>query len=295
MVSVLAKWRAAAAHREGGALSDVGDAEGALAAYHRALELDPERPTTHYNIGLIHKYLGDWPRSLAHNQRAFELRPDDEATCWNLAIAATALGDWETAHRAWARVGVQVPDLATAEPDGGTTVVRLNPEGGGETVWCTPIDPVRARIDNIPFAGSGFRHGDIVLHDGAPEGQRVSDGWTYSVFNVLALLKPSERQTWAATIRAPSEPDVRLLIEACAQAGLAAEDWTSSVRYLCKACSEGRPHESHDTDLAEHAAWVRERDVGIAAPSQDALRGVLDAWLSGPGRELVSLEAPPED
>lgn len=66
------------------AQSQNGDEDGALKAYESALALDPLRPNTHYNIGLIHKYRGDWAKSLEHSLRAFELRPDDEATCWNL-------------------------------------------------------------------------------------------------------------------------------------------------------------------------------------------------------------------
>src|SRR6185437_517855 len=26
------------------------------------------------------------------------------------------------------------------------------------------------------------------------------------------------------------------------------DDWTSTMRYLCRACSEGRPHETHDQE-----------------------------------------------
>ena len=69
----------------------IDDPELALAQYHRVLELDPRRPTTLYNIGLIHKYRGEWRDALHFNQRSVQFNPSDEAANWNLAIAATAL------------------------------------------------------------------------------------------------------------------------------------------------------------------------------------------------------------
>jgi Flp pilus assembly protein TadD len=59
------KERAEELHQEGMALDDDGDTDGALAKYHQALALNPERSTTHYNIGLIYKYRRQWRESLS--------------------------------------------------------------------------------------------------------------------------------------------------------------------------------------------------------------------------------------
>ena len=91
-------------HEEGVALSEAGDKAGALAKYRAALELDFDRPSTLYNVGLIYKYQSAWQESFRFNERAYELRPDDEATAWNLAIAATALRG--LGHRP---VGLELP------------------------------------------------------------------------------------------------------------------------------------------------------------------------------------------
>jgi Flp pilus assembly protein TadD len=45
-------------HQEAMALDDAGDSDAALGKYFEALTLDPNRATTHYNIGLIYKYRG---------------------------------------------------------------------------------------------------------------------------------------------------------------------------------------------------------------------------------------------
>ena len=56
-----------------------------------------------------------------------------------------------------------------------------------------------------------------------------------------------------------------------------AEDWTGNVRSICKACSEGRPHESHDHDGGP-APWRTERRIGVAARSEEQVQQWLEAW-----------------
>lgn len=168
------------------------DLEVAMPLYQRALALDPYRAATHYNIGLVYKYRGAWTESLHHNLRASDLRPDDEAANWNMGIAATALRDWPAAREAWRRVGIQIADGdGPVEEDFGIAPVRLNPNESAEVVWGKRIDPARVVLVSIPYPASGFRAGDIVLHDGASMGERQYNGRTYSVFNVLALFEAS--------------------------------------------------------------------------------------------------------
>ncbi len=83
------------------------DDDVALAKYLAALELDVNDSRIHYNIGLIHKYRGQWRDSFKYNKRAFELDPEDDASRWNLAIAATALRDWKTARDVWKLCGMK--------------------------------------------------------------------------------------------------------------------------------------------------------------------------------------------
>ena len=265
-------------HEEGVALSEAGDEAGALAKYLAALELDPDRPSTLYNVGLFYKYQSAWRESFRFNKRAYELRPDDEATAWNLAIAATALRDWGTARSVWSSLGMKIaPGDTPVEDDFGPTPVRLNSATNAEVVWARRIDPVRARLTNIPFTDSDFRYGDLVLHDGAPVGSRTYDGREYSVFNVLQLFEVSRFNTYEADIVAPEPADVEALEASCDQASIAMEDWSHSVRILCKACSEGRPHEHHDSP-GKDKGWKVERRVALAAVSDSQVEIVLNAW-----------------
>jgi hypothetical protein len=278
--------RADALHEQGAACREE-DEEKALGLYLRALQLDPDRPNTLYNIGLIHKYRRDWVQSLDYNRRAFDLRSDSESTCWNLGIAATALGDWATARQAWAAAGIQLdagegPIVA----DFGSGCVRLNPDGEAEVVWAHRIDPVRARILNVPFFRSGFFYGDVMLHDGAPMGTRVSDDKEYSVFNAFERVARSEYGTAVVALAAPSEADVTRLVEAGDAQRLATEDWTA-VSFLCKACSEGVADAEHQHD----PVWNPEREVGVGTHDEAVLRRVLEEWVgSGPERSAEILD-----
>ena len=265
------------------------DLEGAMPLYERALALDTDRAATHYNIGLVHKYRGAWAESLHHNRRASDLCPDDEASNWNMGIAATALRDWAAAREAWRRAGLAIPEGdGSIEEDFGMTPVRLNPNDNGEVVWGRRIDPVRVVLGNIPYPDSGFRAGDIVLHDGAAVGERQSNGRTYSVFNVLELFEPSANSTYEAEVRARNAADLDALTAALDAAQVDHEVWTTNVRILCRQCSEGTPHE-HAGEDDKKPAWPDTHIVGISTTSPEAVRQVLERWSSGGGGFLGRL------
>lgn len=272
-------------HEQARALDD--DA-AALAIYGKVLALDPNRPSTHYNIGLIYKYQGRWRESLWHNSQAIALRPDDEATHWNLAIAATALRDWRAARAAWHRLGLPIEEgEGPIQANFGRTPVRLNPDGDAEVVWGDRVDPVRVRIANVPFPGSGFRCGDVVLHDGAPIGYREVDGREHPVFNVLELFEASTLATYETEIRVRDADDVAALEALLEGAGVVAENWSRSVRFLCRQCSEGRPHEQHDND--RQVEWLDRQVLGIATQDVAIVRSAVDKW-SGAGRAVLRLD-----
>ncbi|HUQ09230.1 MAG TPA: hypothetical protein VM146_02865 [Steroidobacteraceae bacterium] len=286
--------RADALHEAGMAKSDAGDEDGALALYLEALALDRKRPHTLYNVGLIYKYRRDWEKSLRYNLMAAEIRPQHDATNWNAGIAATALRDWRTAREAWRRQAMEIE--AGEEPiegNFGRACVRLNGfEDMGtaiETVWARRLSPVTARINNIPTPAAKFRYGDVVLHDGAPMGERKdADGRVFSVFNVFELFEPSQFETYDVTIEAPDSDALNALDKASEEAGMPFEDWTT-MRMLCKACSEGRVHEQHDHE--DHSTgWRVERRVGIASKSSESVTEVLERWCAHGARRVVSVD-----
>jgi tetratricopeptide (TPR) repeat protein len=295
MISLSAR-RATQLHAAGVECSETGNEDGAIENYNKALALNPARGDTLYNLGLIYKYRGEWEKSFDFNQRAREFQPEDEATLWNLAIAATALRDWKTAREVWRTLKVM-----TEEGEGpivgnmGQTPVRVNAEGledrPTEVVWSERICPVRSRLINIPTGATGFRYGDVVLHDGAAVGYRLNgQGKERPVFNVLELFEPSRFNTYEVSIEAESAEGLKELERACEGAGLEMEDWTANIRNSCKACSEGRPHEGHDQELEEVQTWETKRRVGFAAVAADQLNALLDSWSTGDQRSVLELK-----
>jgi len=274
-------------HDQAYAAMDEGRLRDAASLFAQLIDEKPGRPHYHYMQGLVHKYLRDWKTSLEHNLLAQTLEDGvEEASCWNAGIAATGLGDWAEARRQWARTGIRI-----AEGEGriegenfGRTCLRLNPWGAGETLWATRLDPVRARIDNVPYPESGYRFGDIVLHDGASTGSRESRGRTYPVFNVMQRLERSDFQTFVAFVRCDRVEDIEAL-EDLRRPGLGlVEDWTKSIRNLCLRCSYGV---AHDHLNAANGDWSRDRNVGIAAQSRATVERLLKDWAAaGDGRRV---------
>lgn len=202
--------------------------------------------------------------------------PETEAAWWNLGIAATVLKDWHKAREAWSKFGLDL-ELTNEEPrlNLSNAPIRLNPNENAEVVWCKRIDPARALILNVPLASSGHRFGDLVLNDGAPVGYRISQGVEYPVFNELQLLEKSAYKTYSVTTYVNGQSDIDKLKELCKDVEVELEDW-STVRTLCRKCSEGIPHEDHDQDLNEQEN--RERHLGFAALTREPIIKILADW-----------------
>lgn len=263
-------------NERGRKLDAEGNHAGAIVAYRAAVEVDPSWSVPWYNLGLVYKYQEDWKESAACNLRAVTLTESDGDAWWNLGIAATAVGDWAQARDAWTRCGISIPaGEGPIQANFGLTPVRLDPGGRGEVVWCDRIDPARAVIRNIPLPGSGRRYGDILLHDGAPNGTRMLGEQEVPVFDMLALLEGSQFRTWILDLPGSTDEVRGLLSDVAFEFGCAAEDWSRSISYLCRACSEGRPHGHHDDDLKGSRPGLA---VAAAARSETELEELLDLW-----------------
>lgn len=285
----LNKKKAQAFHKKGQALSDDGKDMEAIDAYLKAIEFDPGKSESFYNIGLIYKYRGDWTESLEYNARAYELDPEDESARWNMAIAATALRRWDIARNAWKDNGIALEgNSGPINMNFGMTPIRLNPDDSGEVVWATRIDPVRARIDSIPYRESGFKHGDVVLHDGAAVGYRKVGEQEYPVFNVLELFEPSDYSTVIASVKIGSDEDLERLKELFSETPHDFEDWTTTIRSICRQCSEGKPHDHHDKELADE--WISERTLGIAVYEGRSILNIFEIWQQKCQGKLLAID-----
>lgn len=193
--------------------------------------------------------------------------------------------DWVRARRAWRGYGLAIDDAdGPIAENYGMAPVRLP---HGEVVWGDRIDPARVIIRNIPLPDNEYRWGDVVLHDGAPNGERVVNGRTFGVFDVLERWSPSEIPTHQVVASCPSEDDSKALIAHFERHHFAAEDWSANVRRLCRACSVGSPdghnHSFGTTDT--------DRDFGLASP-RGLAEQILSTWAeNGAGRAFGDLRA----
>jgi TPR repeat len=268
--------KAANINERGRVLADAGQWDAALAAYREAVVLAPAFEPAWFNMGLVHKRRRQWDEAMACNQRAASLGGEQgDPAWWNLGIAATALRRWDVARPAWQRFGVPVPDGdGEVRTNFGPAPVRLDPERNGEVVWGQRIDPARIIVQNVPSPESGHRWGDVVLHDGAPNGERKVGGQVFSVFDEIERWEASAIPTLEVVISVATGQDSEALTDIFHEAGFAAQDWSSSVRLLCRQCSEGRPFGDHDHPPQTPG---RDRRFGLAAPEADAAR-LLQQW-----------------
>jgi tetratricopeptide (TPR) repeat protein len=261
-------------NERGRELAEAGQTAEAEAAYRQAIDADPRWSVPHYNLGLLFKYQGRWQESLVANRNAVERDGSDTDAWWNLGIASTALAEWAIARQAWFRCGVVVPDGEGAPRcDYGAVPLRLNPDADGEVVWGDRVDPARAILQNIPLPSSGYLWADLVLHDGATVGTRMLHGRQVGVFNVLQVLERSRFATFELRAEIGDTEDLILLSDIAADTGGAAEDWSTAVTILCRACSEGTPHHLHDTD-----ARLSGLPCAVAALNEAQCDQILSEW-----------------
>ncbi len=232
-----------------------------------------------YDAALAHKFLRDWDKALQLGREAAARAPRGEGdpAYWNLGIAATIRRDWATARDAWQGFGVQLPEGdGQIDGDFGPACVRLDTGGEQEVVWVRRLCPTRGRVLNVPVT-KGRRFGEIVVHDGVPNGERTFGGGTVPVFDELVLLETSELPTLHVTVDASSAEDVDALVEAFAAQDFGAEP-ASGFHNLCACCSEG----TVDYDEKATPTHAGTQQIWLAAP-EPAARELLDAW-AGEGR-----------
>lgn len=267
---------------QGNAASRAGNIPEAERLWKQAVTVDPKFSAAWFNLGLMAKKRGEWSECLRCNRAAVQADPKNTGAWWNLGIAATALRRWPEARQAWAAHKIPIP-AGNDEPraEYGLVPIRLVSSGGmTEVLWGDMIDPARVRIRNVPRPRSQYRFGDVVLRDGAPDGERELEGRKLPVFNVLGVYEASAFGTFVAVLRVGG--GVRENLGPALQAeGWGFEDWSTTRAVV----AEGSGAPASDPDLVSPpegcVRWA------FAAPSEAGLRD----WLHRQqGVEVVSLE-----
>lgn len=109
----------------GQALYREGKFETAIAAYERALALQPEYPEPHYNLGVASAARGQWRIAIDHYEAALRAQPVYPEAENNLANALVALGQVEVALPHYAAALKAKPAFAEAENNLGNALLQL--------------------------------------------------------------------------------------------------------------------------------------------------------------------------
>jgi len=154
-----------------------------VSAYRRLVELDPEKPSSHYGLGLYYKTRGLFSEGMEANQKACSLSDNPvDSYEWNLGICATGANQGEIALEVWKKMGQNIEMGRFGLPEGGYPhcKVRLaerplaervadNDEPGlEETIWIERLSPCHGIVRSVLYSDLGVDYGDVVLIDGAP-------------------------------------------------------------------------------------------------------------------------------
>lgn len=227
-----------------------------------------------FDAALAYKFLRDWPRALelGRTAAASAERGAGDPAFWNLGIAATALHDWDAAREAWLAFGIPLKSTeGEVREEFGMTPIRIDPDGHAEVVWAQRICPTRAVIRSVPMVAN--RHfGDVILHDGAPNGRRVVGEATYPVFDEITVWEPSEIPTWTVVVDCDAVGAADLA-DLFGRNRFGVEP-AAGMKRICACCSTGEVR--HDEPVA-HAA---EGQVYFLAAPEQTMFALLHMWKS---------------
>lgn len=270
--------------------------EIAEAGYRKLVELEPERASHHYNLGLFYKTRGRFQEGMEANQRAMDLAPEDEEPyIWNLGICATGAGAGEVALKLWKGMGNKIEMGRFGLPDGRypQCKVRLaerplaersaeaDDPGLEETIWIERLSPCHGIIRSVLYYDLGVNYGDVVLIDGAPITYHKYGDDEVPVFPHMATLVHQNYQIYpfAGTQESARQlADVSMGLEKDA----IVYSHTESFREICYSCwrDPNVDHESHEP-VEKHVVTGR-----IAAPKDiapEALLAQIDAAVAERG------------
>jgi tetratricopeptide (TPR) repeat protein/tRNA A-37 threonylcarbamoyl transferase component Bud32 len=142
---------AGAAANIGNALGDKGDVDGAIAQYRRALAIDPDAAATHFNLGVTLWNSGDVDGALAAYRRSLELDPEFVPSIGNTGRILLERGDLEGAVKRFERVLELDPECATA-------YVNLGAAYKGMGRYVAAIAASRRAIDLDPGQGRAYNN-----------------------------------------------------------------------------------------------------------------------------------------
>lgn len=89
---------------------DMGDKEGAIFAYTKAIRSDPDNPDLHFNLGVLYLQLEDFDMTEEAFQKVLKINPDDYQAVIGIGEAYEGMERWEDAEYYYTRALRAIPD-----------------------------------------------------------------------------------------------------------------------------------------------------------------------------------------
>ena len=90
----------------------VGNYQGAIADWNKAIEINPQDALAYYNRGLAKYDLGDYQGAIVDYDKAIEIKPQSALTFKNRGVSRELVNDLEGACRDWRKAA----DFGLIEP-----------------------------------------------------------------------------------------------------------------------------------------------------------------------------------
>jgi hypothetical protein len=262
-------------------------------SYRRLIELEPEKSSSHYNLGLFFKTRGRFREGVAANRTAASFGEEPSEACqWNLGICATGAGEGELAFKVWRQLGNKLKMGRFGLPEGGYPMAKVrlaerplaeraadsDDPGLEETIWIERLSPCHGIIRSVLYQDLGVNYGDVILLDGAPITYHTYGGTEVPVFPHLATLL---KRNYRFFDFAGTQEEKGQLSDVSGDLGQDAVVYSHTENFitLCENCWRDRQVEhEHKETIARHVITGR-----VAAPpdldAKELLRQ-LDAAMS---------------
>ena len=234
----------------------------AAKSYRRLVELEPQNPASHYNLGLFLKTRGRFREGAEANSAAARLASEvHDSYEWNLGICATGAGDGSLALGVWKRIGQKIEMGRFGLPEGRypQCKVRLaerplaerpattDDPGLEETIWIERLSPCHGIVRSVLYQALGVDYGDVVLIDGAPITYHTYGENRVPVFPHLATLVRRGYRTYDFAATQDESGRIATISDELAEDAVVYSH-TEHFRTLCARCWRNADvdHEHHE-------------------------------------------------
>ena len=97
-------------NKQGEDLFTKGDTEGALTAFTKVIDINPNFATAHNNLGVLYLQFGEAQKAVEHFVKAMEIDPNDRATIINCGDVFKSLGQVDSAKNLYSSYLQRNPD-----------------------------------------------------------------------------------------------------------------------------------------------------------------------------------------